>query len=139
MRLYTFTNYYLSPLQLGLQTAHVVSDLFALHPENRGLQVWAAVHKTIIILNGGNSADIDTLGVQLDTLANKLGLVAATFHEDSSSLNHAATACGIIVPPNIYEFAAVREFTDDNMYMYGTVNSDEQALAAILKSYPLAR
>ena len=139
MRLYSFTNYYLSPLQLGLQTAHVVSDMFALHPDNRGLQVWAAVHKTIIILNGGNSADIDTLGDQLGVLANKLGLAAATFHEDGPSLNHAATACGIIVPPNIYEFAAVREFTDDNMHLYGTVNSDEQALAAILKSYPLAR
>jgi hypothetical protein len=139
MRLYSFTNYYLSSLQNGLQTAHVVSDLFALHPENRGLQVWAAVHKTIIILTGGNSTDLDTIGDQLDTLGGRLGLATATFHEDGPSLNHATTACGIIVPANVYEYAAIRVFDETNAYMLDTVNDDERELANLIKSYPLAR
>lgn len=139
MRLYTFTNYYLSSLQNGLQTAHVVSDLFALHPTNRGLHVWAAVHKTIIILTGGNSADLDIISNQLDDLGGRLGLATATFREDGPSLNHATTACGIIVPANVYEYAAVRVFDETNAHMHDTVNDDERELATLIRSYPLAR
>lgn len=139
MRLYSFANYYLSSLQQGLQTAHVVSELFAYYPHNDKLIDWATHHKTIIILNGGNSADLVSIGTKLGVIGHQLNLPNAFFREDGESLNWSPTACGIIVPAHVYEFAAVRVFTEDNMHLYDTVTETEQELAAVLKSYPLAR
>ena len=60
---YSFVNYYLSDLQRGLQTAHVVADMFIKYDyltpqENHRLHFWARNNKTIIILNGGNSKNL---------------------------------------------------------------------------------
>lgn len=58
LRLYSFTNYYLSDLQKGLQTAHLVSEMFTKYVTGKHKKMlfeWATNHKTIIILNGGNS------------------------------------------------------------------------------------
>lgn len=137
MRLYSFVNYYLSSLQQGLQTAHIVSELFACHSDNLLLHKWAQYHKTIIILNGGNSESIWNIFQQIAD--SGINLPFAMFSEDRQSLNSAVTACGIIVPPSIYEFASVREFTEDNMYLYDTITTSEQTIANILKSYSLAR
>lgn len=137
MRLYSFVNYYLSSLQQGLQTAHIVSELFACHSDNPLLHEWAQYHKTIIILNGGNSESIWNIFQQIAD--SGVNLPFAVFSEDHQSLNNAITACGILVPHHIYEFANVREFTEDNMYLYDTVTDNEQIIANILKSYSLAR
>ena len=135
MRLYTFVNYYLSSLQQGLQTAHVVSELFVHYPNDALLNDWAQNHKTIVILNGGNSQSIWEICMRLATHNLPRGI----FEEDAQSLNCAVTACGVIVPAHIYEFSAIRVFDESNQYLLESVSEDDQAIANILKSCPLAR
>jgi hypothetical protein len=75
MRLYSFVNYYLSPLQHGLQTAHCVSEMaMTMTMEDQLFAIWADDHKTIIICNGGNSKMLEELYQTLARLGEALGL-----------------------------------------------------------------
>ncbi len=108
MRLYSFVNYYISPLQQGLQTAHIVSELFndyTLCEPYEILTDWAKDHKTIVILKGGNSKDLLDLYDFFNDGENDYPF--AKFCEDEQSLNGACTAVGIILPEIIYETAAL--------------------------------
>lgn len=102
-RLYTFTNLYVSSIQKGIQTAHVVSDLFAKYSNtNYCLNEWAANHKTIIVLNGGNQESLIQTYVEMGMFAEKRKLPHVKFKEDIESLNGAVTAIGIVLPNEIY-------------------------------------
>ena len=122
MRFYGFGNYYLSSLQQGLQAGHAAVDLYVkyhLEQELSNQQVlfadWAANHKTMVLLNGGNSADLQDLFNFLSCEENPYPFVK--FHEDEVSLNGALTYVGMILPPKIYETSArmrsSREFEHD--------------------------
>lgn len=110
-RLYSFVaGLYLSELQKGLQTAHVVGDLAAqvvsatsMRPEAiYAFRTWAGTDKTIIILNALNHGGVVELEGTLSELAAGLGLPCATFREDEVSMNGMATAVGIVVPEKYY-------------------------------------
>lgn len=65
MRGYFLTNMYLSPIQCGIQSAHCIHEMFVtyatcnLAPDARSiLWSWAEEHKTMIVLNGGTSDDL---------------------------------------------------------------------------------
>ena len=107
MRFYSFTNAnYMSQLQLGLQTAHVVAEVAvnSYKFKNSGMfGMWARDHKTITILNGGNCAGLLEIKEFFEQSANPY--VWASFNEDQESLNGAITAVGIVVPAEIYETA----------------------------------
>lgn len=144
MRLYSFTNYYMSPLQLGLQTAHLVADMFAHHSCGNvltdRLHEWAVHHKTIIILNGGNSANITDIYQQLQRVNTSLCLPMGIFQEDMESLNGAVTVTGIVVPSKIYEYASSPLFSVMEPEIdLADVSQAEHDLAVILRSCPLAR
>ena len=161
MRLYSFVaNLYLSPLQHGLQTAHVVSELHAQHLDcgtYTEFDTWARMHKTIIICAAINSAGVLNAYRQLEEFERDLGLPAVIFHEDEASLNGAATACGIIVPAQYYEAKMVVQqgvlgYEDFPAYQWTTfdengsienhmlfpANSIESQFITFLKSYRLA-
>lgn len=111
MRFYGFGNYYLSSLQQGLQAGHAAVDLYVkyhLMQEQDSRQVlyadWAANHKTMVLLNGGNSANLQDLFDFLNCEENPYPFVK--FHEDEVSLNGALTYVGMILPPKIYDTAA---------------------------------
>jgi len=105
MRLYTFINFYLSQIQQGIQTAHIVHELFnkyrfAPTPAALDLNDWSQNHKTIIVLNGGSDIDIEAI-------SNELGLADhpfpwAEFHEDAG-LGGVRTGTGVVLPPHVYE------------------------------------
>lgn len=118
MRLYSFANYYLSPLQHGLQTAHCVSDMSMAYaksdPAGDVYAEWAAKHKTIIICNGGNSAMLQTLFEQLTELGKHFGLPVVKFHEDEQSLAGALTTVAMILPEWVY----------DAVFVKGTIGPD---------------
>lgn len=116
MRLYSFVNYYLSPLQHGLQTAHCVSDMAAMvasisadNPASRNFAIreaydaWARSHKTIIICNGGNQAMLEDLFLRLVEFSVQFSLPLVKFYEDEQSLNNALTSVAIIVPEKFYD------------------------------------
>ena len=105
MRLYTFTNLYLSSLQCGLQTAHVVAELF--NNTNGSqldmLEAWSYRHKTIIILNGGYSSTLK----EIDAHLGQSPYPHATFHESEAALDGALTCVGVILPENVYTAAGI--------------------------------
>lgn len=107
MRFYSFTNAnYMSQLQLGLQTAHCVAEMADKYDGCPGMwdfQEWARAYKTIVILNGGNCADLTELYEFLDNMSTPYSF--AKFNEDEASLNNAITCVGIILPEEVYETA----------------------------------
>jgi hypothetical protein len=127
MRFYGFGNYYLSSLQQGLQAGHTIAELFVKHnhfdvhpamgkPVSESIDAyenlakadmvleWASDHKTMVLLNGGNSADLAELYTFFNTAENPFPF--AKFHEDEQSLNGALTYVGIILPARIYDLSA---------------------------------
>jgi len=104
MRLYSFTNMYLSPLQCGLQTAHLVSCLYSNHYtfDDDYFVRWAK-DNTIIILNGGNSQKLRELITLFENIGNTYPW--ASFSEDQQSLDGALTCVGILLPEKIYTAA----------------------------------
>lgn len=109
MRYYGFGHFYLSSLQQGLQAAHVIADMFGKYATSGeefdfGLNMmmrWVDDHKTIILLNGGNSKDLELLVAFFDSPDNKFP--HDCFFEDAASLNEALTSVGIVLPARIYE------------------------------------
>lgn len=114
-RLYTFTNVYISSMQKGIQTAHVVSELFAecqssierLDDLSYCAQMdilleWATHDKTIIVLNGGNQATLMNIHQEMIKFAAANNYPCTMFREDEQSLNGAVTAIGIIIPNEAY-------------------------------------
>ena len=115
-RLYTFVaNHYLSPLQCGLQTAHVVSELAAAYSDpsfkqHHFFQQWASLDKTIIICGAGNQQGVLDCHERLAALAPLLLLPFALFREDEQSMNGMATACGVLVPQEYWDVVYEPEF-----------------------------
>lgn len=123
MRLYTFINMYLSHIQAGIQTAHILGELHnkadfntivTRSDEDHGNECnvvytkrslmtkeYSQDHKTIVVCNGGNGASIRDYIKFFDSSENPYPW--ATFHEDEDSLDGALTGVGIVLPEDIYE------------------------------------
>lgn len=161
LRLYTFTaNLYLSPLQVGLQTAHIVGELSAstdMTLQQRAVfDAWAAKNKTIIILGAGNHRGVVEVAEELEELATKLDLPHAVFYEDEVSMNGMATAAGVVVPRQYFDIITdysydrkkdVVGYHHDVLYQddytvvetaWYDLDSDEGRFCHLLKSYRLA-
>jgi len=125
MRYYGFGNYYLSSLQQGLQAHHVCVEMFNTYGRFRDLHAkgqiqednalyqawvslddWAQNHKTIVLLNGGNSQDLRILREFF--FKGEQHYPHAYFQEDEQSLDGATTSVGIVLPARIYDNAALR-------------------------------
>lgn len=120
MRLYTFTNLYLSSIQNGIQTGHVIHEMFVkyapkfIHDSNVNLTHdsemydmiydWAENHKTMILLNGGYSDNLRELMLRFGQNENPFPW--EYFREGQDALDSALTCVGIILPEKIYESAA---------------------------------
>jgi len=146
MRFYSFTNMYLSPIQKGIQTAHAVHDMFVKYHDSLRenthdgewalYEQWAHEHKTIVVLDGGNSAELGNLFSQLDTFTH--GYPYVKFHEDDVSLNGALTCVGIILDEKMIEL--VKMSRDDAWNLpKGFCTNDEIAVAKLVSQYHLAR
>ena len=148
MRFYGFGNYYLSSLQQGLQAGHAAVDLhvkyniheqghYDIKPCQDMYNDWAENHKTMVLLNGGNSADLADLFAFLYCEENPYPFVK--FHEDEVSLNGALTYVGMILPPKIYDkAAAIRQDSSELAFMDG-YSQFEIDLCLRLNQYGLAK
>lgn len=96
LRLYSFAHSFLSDLQKGLQTAHLVAELSKTNSQL--YWEWAQLDKTIIILDGGNTEQI--LEVYRKLCCFNTPHPKAIFREDVKSLNGSVTCCGVIAPYN---------------------------------------
>lgn len=144
-RLFTFVNFYLSQIQQGIQTAHVVSDMSL--EDNKAkkpiFDEWARNDKTIIVLNGGNTEMMEADYAVVKRLSENLVLPVARFHEDEASLGGVFTAFGIIVPKEIYEARWDATFQSYVVNLDGRYCAYDQTTAAfellrIMKSKRLA-
>lgn len=107
MRYYGFGNYYLSSIQQGIQAAHVIKGIWTEYDkESLSYQlgeVWAKEHKTMVLLNGGNSAGLKRVYAAFKKFESKgMILPFAKFNEDEQSLDGALTAVGIVLPERYY-------------------------------------
>lgn len=105
-RLYTFMNFYLSSIQQGIQTAHVVSELMHKYrgiSSNSWVDSWAGTHKTIIVCNGGMGGIIqqEYRGL-IDAGLN--AFPHASFAEEHLAFgaSNVMTGFGIVLPSIIY-------------------------------------
>lgn len=150
MRAYFFCNYYLSSIQQGIQAAHCLADMFTKYQEptpTRGmLYEWAIKHKTMIVLNGGNSFELNNLVLSIRSLCSETGYPYEVFTEDEPSLNNATTCVGIVVPEQIYKFNEYEKeirkpLPGMDVLLLNPIklNKWERMIADIVGSAPLAR
>lgn len=142
-RLFSFTNSWLSDLQKGLQTAHVVgalwkkyaidADLKYPYMESSLLNCWLGFENTIIIYKSGDCATLRSISYLLHIEYNPYPW--ASFHEDENSLNGALTAVGIILP-ELFVDRKDREHIIKNED--GTFGELDVELAKLLNSSKLA-
>lgn len=92
MRLYSFVNSYLIPIQKGIQTAHMVAELVYGYPENNFITEWVRKDKTIIILDGGLHSSMKEI-----LLASKCSPWPHSFFREPD-LDNMLTCVGILAP-----------------------------------------
>lgn len=121
MRLYSFTHSYLSDIQRGIQTAHLVGDMCCPKVYSNGIDnkavEWAMQDKTIIVLNGGNCDSLQNIYYNLNDLTrNKLlrpyQVTLSEFFEDDPSMSGMQTAVGIILPDIVYDIIPYLKSTE---------------------------
>jgi hypothetical protein len=151
MRAYFFGNMYLSSIQQGIQSAHVVAEMFTKYGETDNVQhdmlfEWATVHKTMVLLNAGYSEEIFNLVDFFGSENNHFPW--ACFFEGQDALCGALTSIGIILPEEIY--GAAKELRTAPGYITGKdskgmmyngyeLSQYELELAQRLNNYGLAR
>ena len=114
MRAYFWGNMYMSSIQQGIQSLHCLNEMYCKYNSMRGgmcetkanadLFEWGREHKTVIILGGGESADLIAIWDQFDVKENKFPW--AVWSESVSALNSAATCVGIIVSSELVDAVA---------------------------------
>ena len=128
MQAYFFTNYYLSSIQQGIQPLHAIVEL---ERKYRGTLMydqyanWAAYYKTVICLNGGNSANLKDIVKLFSSTEHQY--VWSSFSEDEQSLNNALTSVAIILPSRVYTAAKAirdRRITPIQVMTLGFVEDD---------------
>lgn len=129
MRLYTFTNMYLSDIQKGIQTAHLVHELMLGKSDDSMTVEWATNHKTIIVLNGGFSSNLDALM----NVLGQTGYEVAEFTESQEALGGALTVVGVVLPEKIY---ALSQYARTNVATVELVSPKTESTQAVFKAVP---
>lgn len=100
---YFVTHSYMSQIQRGIQSAHVIQVMYEKYHEEdtsaaKIFKEWMINHRTMIVLNGGNSNMIRTSFDQsvYRNRGNKYPI--ASFAEDELSMEGMVTAWGVILP-----------------------------------------
>lgn len=108
-RLYSFVNMYLTGIHAGIQTAHLVGNLacrMSVAPadsdEMKTYQTWLGIDKTIIVLNGGSTGNMQNIVDDVAQAGKEFVVPWASFSESHDALGGIMTAVGIILPPVVY-------------------------------------
>lgn len=107
-RAYFFTNMYISSIQCGIQSGHVIGELGVKYWDDKTkvgdiFRDWVTNDKTMIVLNGGYSITLEEIYRLLDTQNNEHNYPFAKFNESEEALNSAITCVGIILPEHIWD------------------------------------
>lgn len=135
---YIFTHTYLNTMQQGIQSLHVVGELFVSTLDSNILSEkvygWASDHKTVIILNAGGGEGFDISLDHARIFAIKYHMPFATFQEPD--IHDMTTAFGFIMTPEL-----AFEINEFQMVNKKIVMDTEEAhiLASFLSKFPSAR
>lgn len=104
MRMYTYTHAWLSSIQKAIQSWHCSDDMDIKYVD-QPMMLDQLIdrkknHKTVMVMNGGNSSMLEELHKFFDNSDNPYPF--GSFHEDEMSLNCAITSVGICLPEKIY-------------------------------------
>ena len=102
MYLYLWAHTMLKAIVQGVQGAHCTSELPLQNASAAAQATWAewnTKHKTIILLDGGNTATLEKRYLALQHAARTLNWPVARFDEDWATLGGIMTACGAVMPP----------------------------------------
>jgi len=122
MRFYTITNLYLSDIQRGIQSAHCLHELYEKYiaeDDDYMLSVisnWANNHKTMIVLNGGYSENLNQINLDL-IKADRFP--HACFNEPG--IGNALTCVGVIADDELMEcitYVRENQIRDESQFMY---------------------
>jgi len=100
---YFVSHVYISQIQHGIQAAHVIQAMYEKYANSRSrasniFKNWMMEDKTMIVLNGGNSAMIKD-AMKRALIIDRDGLYPmACFCEDSQSMEGMMTGWGIVLP-----------------------------------------
>jgi hypothetical protein len=113
LRCYTFTLYQLSPIQQGIQAGHAAVELgIKAYKKQMNLRTgvhftmyynWATEWKTMVLLNGGDLAELRELIFFMCNNDNTYPWTA--FYESEESLGGIPTSLAIILPERIFKTA----------------------------------
>ena len=128
-RMYHFALYNISPIQAGIQSLHATIDYSIKYGGSIKYKKWAKHDKTVIILSGGGSIDMQEREKELEDH----GIEYASFLEPD--LNNSISAIAFLVPESIYNFDET-EYRDLNGF--SCVDSSQFKFYRYLKSFKLA-
>jgi hypothetical protein len=130
-KLYVFANSYLSDIQKGIQTAHLVDSLWRKYFTTQSQAYFFNWFNTIVLFNGGNNDTMHKTRKFFNHPDNHYPW--ALFYEDLTSLNNLLTVVGIILPE---KFSATEDRLD---YIDGKIGTVFDAnMAEILENSHLA-
>ena len=121
LRLYSFTNFYLSSIQQGIQTGHAAVELFMRYDPRETFTIeavqttemlydWAENWKTFICLNGGDSAGVQDMSDFLNDPRNPYPW--APFNESDPALDGVMTTVAVVLPERIFSTASLLRLRD---------------------------
>lgn len=105
MILYSYTNMYLEGIHAGIQTAHMINEMWLKYngstnpfypTRTEKLLDWAKNGKTIFIYTGGYSSSLEERFAAFSKFSHRYDLPYAYFKESKDALNGALTCVGII-------------------------------------------
>ena len=123
-QMFSFTNFYLSGIQKGIQSWHAATRL-GLRSDAFQYRNWAANHETIIVCDGGDSEKLQNI---YDELFFGSGFDHDKFHE--RGLNDALTAIVIVLPDWMYQ--------SDLYNVVNNVNTEHRELRKFMSLRKLA-
>ena len=121
MRLYFFSNMYLSSIQHGAQGVHsfgqIVSEFEPGTAEDATMRTWLKDYKSLVFLNAGYASVLQKVYSRLEEIASHWdpdatqckALPFAKFHEEEDALGGALTSVAVIVPEDCYGSPRVRD------------------------------
>ena len=97
-RMYCLAERHLSPIQKAIQSAHAIVEYGQAHGDTEAYKQWAKFNKTIVILDGGNTIDLNGAIVSLDMAR----IPYAIFEEPD--MNYFETAICFLANDQVFDY-----------------------------------
>ena len=97
-RMYCLAEKHLSSIQKAIQSAHAIVEYGLIYGDTPEYKQWAEKDKTVIILDGGRSIDLDSIVAQLRCE----GWPFEVFYEPD--MDNFMTAIAFLAPETVYDY-----------------------------------